>query len=346
MKRRYPDVSLMGVCAACILVGGVVSADDSWVVYDGFTGPGNGKHIVLVSGDEEYRSEESLPMLGRILAKRHGFKCTVLFAVDPETGLIDPDNQNNIPGLQALQSADLMIIHTRFRDLPDDQMRHIVEYVESGRPIIGIRAAVAAFRIPDTTKTYARYGFRSKIDNWAGGFGGQILGMTWIAHHGRHGHESTRGVIAPCAEEHAIVRGCEDIWGPTDVYRTPLPLPAGSQTLVLGQVLEGMEPDDKPVADGKNDPLMPIAWTKTYRGTGGQIGRVFTSTIGAATDLESEGLRRLLVNASYWCLGLEDKIPACADVRTVGEYQPTPFGFGKYKSGVRQADHAITAGPE
>src|SRR5438067_373298 len=97
-----------------------LSAADPWVVYEGSDGPGKGKHIVLVSGDEEYRSEEALPQLGKILAKRHGFKCTVLFAIDPNDGTINP-NVSNIPGLQALDSADLMVIFTRFRDLPDEQ---------------------------------------------------------------------------------------------------------------------------------------------------------------------------------------------------------------------------------
>ena len=121
---------------------------DPWVVYDGFDGPGKGKHIVLVSGDEEYRSEEALPQLGKILARRHGFKCTVLFAVDPATGTIDPNNRHNIPGLEALRTADLMILFMRFRDLPDEQMRHIVEYVDAGKPILGIRTATHAFNIP------------------------------------------------------------------------------------------------------------------------------------------------------------------------------------------------------
>src|SRR5437867_9058370 len=130
-------------------------AADSWVVYDGFDGPGKGKHIVLVSGDEEYRSEETLPQLGKILAKHHGFKCTVLFAIDPKDGTINP-NVSNIPGLEALKTADLLVIFTRFRDLPDEQMKHIVEYVESGKPIIGLRTATHAFSIKGG-KTYAKY---------------------------------------------------------------------------------------------------------------------------------------------------------------------------------------------
>lgn len=326
--------SLLGIALTC----SAASAAELWVVYDGFDGPGKGKHIVLVSGDEEYRSEEALPQLGKILARHHGFKCTVLFAINPADGTIDPNRLDNIPGLEALDSADLMIIATRFRDLPDEQMRHIVQYVEAGKPIIGMRTATHAFNIPPG-KTYAKYSFRSS--QWDGGFGRQILGETWINHHGQHGKQSTRGVIAPGMENHPVVRGCEDIWGPTDVYTVRLPLPGDSQPLVLGQVLEGIRPTDKPVAGKKNDPMMPIAWIKTYRGAQGQVGRVFTTTMGASLDLQSEGLRRLLVNACYWCLGMEDRIPPRAVVDLVGPYKPTPFGFGRYTKGVMPSDHAM-----
>ncbi|MDZ7690815.1 MAG: hypothetical protein U5K69_06715 [Balneolaceae bacterium] len=100
-------------------------------------GPGNGKHIVLVSGDEEYRSEEALPLSGQILATRHGFRTTVLFAINPETGHVDPEYQTNIPGLSQLQEADLMVISTRFRELPDEQMKYIDEYIQAGKPVVG-----------------------------------------------------------------------------------------------------------------------------------------------------------------------------------------------------------------
>ncbi len=311
-----------------------------WVTYEGPDGPGKGKHVVLVSGDEEYRSEEALTQLGKILARHHGFKCTVLFAVDPKSGMIDPTVPDNIPGLEALEKADLMIIATRFRDLPDEQMKYIDAYVSSGKPIIGMRTATHAFKIAKG-KTYERYSFDSKVEGWDGGFGRRILGETWISHHGHHGKESSRGVIAPGMKDHPIVRGCEDIWGPTDVYTVRLPLPGDSKPVVLGQVLEGMKPTDKPVSDKKNDPMMPIAWTKTYQGAKGEAGRVFTTTMGAATDLESEGLRRLLVNAAYWCLGLEEKIPPGANVEIVGEYKPSPFGFAGHKKGLKPADYRM-----
>jgi len=311
--------------------------DAQWTVYKGTKGAGLDKHVVLVSGDEEYRSEEALPQLGRILARHHGFKCTVLFAIDPATGVIDPNSSSNIPGLEALASADLMIIATRFRDLPDEQMQHIDAYLKAGKPVIGMRTATHAFNFKKH-KTYAHYHWKSR--NPEGGFGRQVLGETWIAHHGHHGKESTRGVIAPDAEAHPIVKGCDDVWGPTDVYRVRLPLPGDSRPLVLGQVLTGMEATDGPAEGKKNDPMMPVAWTRTYLVKGGKPGRAFTTTMGAATDLESTGARRLLVNAAYWCVGLEDEIPDAAEVGLVGSYAPLPFGFNKFKKGVKPADHA------
>ncbi len=110
------------------LLASAAGAADRLAIH-GKNGPGKGKHVVLVSGDEEYRSEQALPQLARILSYRHGFDCTVLFSIDPRDGAIDPNQGDNIPGLEALDSADLMILFTRFRDLPDTQMKHIVDYL-------------------------------------------------------------------------------------------------------------------------------------------------------------------------------------------------------------------------
>src|SRR4029077_14100326 len=130
------------------------------------------------------------------------------------------------------------------------------------------------------------------------------------------------GLIARGQETHPILRGIKDgdIWGPTDVYTVTLPLYGDSKPLVLGQVLEGMKPTDEPLAGEKNDPMMPVAWVKSYTGDSGKTARVFATTMGASQDLENEGLRRLLVNATYWTLGMEDRLPEKANVELVGEY--------------------------
>ena len=325
---------------ALLIVANVArAADDPWVVYEGGDGPGKGKSIVLVSGDEEYRSEEALPQLAKILSKRHGFKCTVLFAIGKD-GTIDPNTKNNIPGLEALRTADLMVIATRMRNLPDSQMKEVVDYVESGRPILGMRTATHAFE-PAADSKYAKYHWARKDKEWEGGFGRQVLGETWISHHGDHGKQSTRGRITDGAASHPITRGIKDgdIWGPTDVYGVRLPLPGDSEVLVRGEVVADMTPEGKPVEGKKNEPMMPVAWIKTYKTENGKTARIFTTTMGAATDLSNEGVRRMLVNACYWAVGLEAQIPEKSNVNIVGEYKPTKFGFNGAVKGVKPDAH-------
>jgi hypothetical protein len=315
---------------ACVLFSAAFGADDR-LTMPGKQGPGKGKRIVLVSGDEEYRSEQALPQLARILSERHGFDCVVLFAIDPKDGSINPNYASNIPGLETLDSADLLVLFTRFRDLPDAQMKHFVDYVDSGRPIVAIRTATHAFELK-TSKTYQRYSWNSK--EWDGGFGRQILGETWIAHHGKHAVQSTRGIIAPGQENHPILRGIRsgEIWAPTDVYQVRLPLPGDAQPLILGQVLEGMNPADGPVAGKQNDPMMPVAWVKT------DSRRVFTTTMGSAQDMLNAPFRRLLVNACYWALKLENRIDPRSSVDLVGTYTPLPFKFGGHAPGLKPSD--------
>ena len=335
--------SCLPVLLLCVVmvsdVWPTVRADDPWLDVAGGEGPGKGKRVVLVSGDEEYRSEEALTQLAKILATRHGFDCRVVYAIDPATGTIDPNNRTNIPGLEALRDADLMVIATRFRTLPDEQMREIDAYLRKGKPVIGLRTATHGFDFPKGG-TFQRYHWRHADEGFKEGFGRQVLGETWINHHGQHGVQGTRGLVAPGAAGHPILRGIADgdVYGPTDVYGVRLPLLGGSQPLLLGQVVAGLTPDTPPVEGGKNAPMMPIAWTKTYAIDGGPTGRVFTTTMGASQDLLSEGMRRLLVNACYWATGLEERIPAQADVTIVGAFEPSPFKNNGFKPGVKPAD--------
>ncbi|MBR9800752.1 ThuA domain-containing protein [bacterium] len=337
---RQPVLSLLAVVCGLLFVSSTALADDRWVTYEGQEGPGKGKHILFIAGDEEYRSEEACPMLAQILAKHHGFRCTVLFSQDPETGEIDPENQTNIPGMHLIPSADLVVLFTRFRELPDADMKYFDDYFTSGKPVIGLRTATHGFNYSrNQDSPYRKYTWTHKGPEWKGGFGKEVFGETWYSHHGKHKSESTRGVINAEQKSHPILNGVEDLWGPTDVYGIR-GLPEGSTPLVYGQVLEGMEPGDKPVEGKKNDPMMPVAWTREYQQPTGEKNRVFCTTFCSAIDLESEDLRRMLVNGCYWALGMEDEIPKKANVSEVADVEPSFYGFGKYKRGVKPADWA------
>jgi type 1 glutamine amidotransferase len=336
----------MNSLLALAVVGALAAApvaDDQWLTLAGKDGPGKGKHVVLVSGDEEYRSEEALTQLGKILSARHGFNCTVLYAIDPKDGTINPNVTNNIPGLEALKDADLMVIATRFRNLPDDQLRYVADYLDAGKPVIGMRTATHAFSLakPKESK-FGKFHWQSKEEGWEGGFGRHVLGETWVNHHGAHGKEGTRGIIVKGQEGHPILSGIKDrdIFGTTDVYTVRLPLPGDCKPLVLGEVTETLDPTSKAVAGKKNDPMMPVAWTKTYSTDSGKTGRVFATTMGASQDLVADGTRRMLLNACYWAVGLDDKIPEKSDVAIVGTYEPRPFKNNGFKPGVKPSDLA------
>ncbi len=322
-------------CGLCF-----VQAEQQWVTYEGTAGPGKGKHVVFITGDEEYRSEEAAPMLAQILAKHHGFKCTVLFAIDPETGTIDPNNQTNIPGMHLLSTADLVVLFTRFRELPDEEMKHFDEYFQSGRPVLGLRTSTHGFNYSrNPASPYARYTWRNSGPDWEGGFGKEVFGETWHTHHGKHKHESTRGVLNNEQQANPILNGIKDLWGPTDVYAIRS-LPENATVLVYGQVLTGMKSDDPPVVGAQNEPMMPVVWTREYTQPNGKKNRILCNTFCSSIDLVCEDLRRLFVNGAYWCTGLEDKIPEKAEVSYVTPYKPTFYGFNSFQKGLKPADFA------
>jgi len=338
MKSNYHNLFTICFVFVLILVSSISSCTQpvqQWVRYEGKEGPGIGKHIVFVSGDEEYRSEESLPMMARILSERHGFTCTVLFAINPETGEIDPNTQTNIPGMEILQKADLLFICLRFRELPDNQMKYFDEYLQSGKPIVALRTSTHAFFYSRNKESaYSKYSYNSKTKNWESGFGKIVLGETWVSHHGAHGSEGTRGLINGLSGNHPILKGVKDIWGPTDVY-TIKSLDTNTNILLYGQSTLGMTAA-APLSYAKS--IMPVAWIKTYQTEKGNTAKIFTTTMGASMDLISEDLRRMLINASYWALNMETMIPVKNNAETVGIYEPIMFGFDKHKRGVKPSD--------
>lgn len=303
----------------------------SRVVYQGTDGPGAGKQIVLIAGDHEYRSEELLPALGRILARRLGFTASVFITLD-SAGFIQPGS-STIGGLEALKTADLLIMALRFQDFPADQMQHVVDYINRGGPVVGLRTSTHAFRITDGP--FARYSWDYKGADYPGGFGEQVLGETWVGHYGTNHEQSSRIIPASDRATHPIFRGVRDMHVQSGGYKA-YPL-AGSDVLATGLILNGMQPDAPPDASKEQ---LPVVWTRTYRGANGNVGRVFTTTHGASEDFLNPGFRRMLVNAALWALGMEQAITPDLDVGFVGPYHPVTFSFEGYRRGVRPSDLA------
>lgn len=329
-----------GALLASSLVLTAGAAEPTWVTYEPKPGPGQGKHIVLIAGDEEYRSEEGLPMLGKILSQRLGFKCTVLFSVDAE-GFINPDAGGSLSNPAALDSADAIVFLLRFRHWDDEANKKFEAAVNRGVPLIALRTSTHAFN--GLKGPYEKWNFGNK-----GGFGKQVLGETWVTHWGRHKVEAMLGIIEPGQEKHPLFNGVEQIFADSDTYEAYPP--ADAKILVRGQVLKGMKPTDPPAdyvkkratdkqEQGINSPMMPVAWTRELKNDAGKVNKIFTTTMGAATDLQSEGTRRLVINSVFWGLGLE--VPAKANVDYVGDYKPSMYSFKGYKKGVKPADHKL-----
>ena len=319
-------------CVALLCVPFAWGADGP-LVYLGDGGVGSGKHIVFLAGDHEYRSEEAMPALARILAKHHGFKCTVLFNVDKETGYIVPGN-SNMPHTDVIETADLLVFGLRFQNFPAEQMQPIVDYLDRGGPVIGTRTSTHAFKIP-ADSPYARFDHRYNGDEMKLGFGRQILGETWAGHYGKNHVMSTRLDIIPAQADHAILRGVKDPWVEAGGYWTD-PMP-DSIVLANAQPLESMKPDAPPAADKKP---CPGVWVRQYKSAGGKSGRVFTTTYGASEDLRNDGFRRMMVNGCLWAMGMEESIKPNLEISFVGPYHPATFAFGGHRQEVRPLDLA------
>jgi uncharacterized protein len=258
-------------------------------------------HVVLVAGDHEYRSEITLPLMAEILESRHGFRVSLVMPVDDE-GNIDPKADRSLRGLEALVDADLAVFYLRWRTLPDDQMRMILEYVDSGRPMVGLRTTTHAFR-----------GQEGEYERWNDGFGREIFGQRWITHHG----SQSRTAVFPALTSHPVLRGVEPFVGRSWLYHvTPLH-GEDAFTLLLGRAIDSNKP-----ADGPHPHIQPVAWTKTYTGDSGRTARVFFTTLGHPEEFLDASMRRLVVNGLYWALGMEAEIPGeGADVDLLREFE-------------------------
>jgi len=249
--------------------------------------------VVFVTGDDEYRSEYSMPALARLLETRHGLKTSVAYARPT------PQTANNVEGLEALRTADLAVFYLRWRQLPEAQMRLILDYLESGRPLAGLRTSTHSFRYP---KEHPQ-------ERWNDGFGIDLFGQKWLRHHGAA--SSTDVSVIPGQESHPVLRGVEAKFHARSWLYVVEPLEGDCRPLLTGRSVNPA---------GKDYGPQPVAWTKPYR-----AARVFFTTLGHPEDFLVPSARRLVVNGILWALGRE--IPAGgANADWVGVYEPPAAG--------------------
>lgn len=281
-------------------------------------------HVVFVIGDEEYRSEESMPMLADIVQRELNAKVTLCYSVD-SAGFIDPNRSDHIEKLQALETADLMVMFTRFRALPDDELKYILDYAESGKPMVGFRTSTHAFMYKDDSSKL------SMNEEWPS----KVFGQKWITHHGHFedGHAPLTSLEMKQDVQSELLTELETF----DAYSWLYHVEGGDYELYGDSqpFLWGTSKRSKHEMEGRLDqfPLTnPVAWTKTYTGSSGQASKVFFTTLGHPYDWKNENMRRLAMNGIYWVLDME--IPSVLNVDFVEAYDPNNSGFGmKYKQG-------------
>ncbi len=314
--------------------------DNAPLVYEGGEGIGKGKHIVFVANDHEYRSEQTCPLLAKILAKHHGFRCTVLFGID-EVGEIKAGD-SPVPGMEALKDADLLFFFTRFMKLPDEQVDLLVDYFERGGPVVGARTSTHCFN--GQKGKWAKLNFNYEGEDYLGGLGEQIFGNTWHStrgqsHYGGNHSSSSRITAVESASDHPIMTGVGTMHGYSGAYSSRPP--AGSIPLVEVQVLNTFEPSDDVNMD---KPKVSAGWTRDhYVAPSGEKkdARVAYFSYGASEDLLDEDTRRCFANACLWALGMEDQITGDLDMSIVGSFVPTPFTTGAlYRDNVRPSELA------
>jgi type 1 glutamine amidotransferase len=269
--------------------------------------PAGATKVVIVTGDDEYASELSMPMMALILANHHGMTPITLYAVNDKNER-DPHGQS-IPGMQLLRDADVAVFYMRWRALPQDQLDEIIKYAQSGRPMIGLRTTSHAFKYDGPPN-----------DKWNAEFAERWFGQSWISHYGHN--NSTLARIVPEQTKHPILRGVDDeLWVHSWLYvqnKDDDRLADDVTVLMEGDAIRGTEPGGEKFGN-----VEPLAWTREIKRDDGQVQRTFYASLGHPRDFENEDVRKLLVNAIYWSLGREAEIPASgAKVDIIGEYNP------------------------
>ena len=238
--------------------------------------------VVFVTGDHEYSGEETLPLIATELEKNYGLNTKVLKASPNQNA------ENNIPDLEILAKADLVVFFLRWRQLPVKQLEFIDKYLKSGKPVMGFRTSTHAFNFPKGHESEKWNAFGEFALNAPPGWG--------KSGHTHYGHKSTTDVsVIEAVKKHPILRGISPNFHVSSwLYRVLPDYPTkGSEWLLMGK---SVNPDKEAIEN-------PVAWT----GKNSFGAKIFMTTLGHPEDFQVADFQRLIINAIHWELG--KKVP-------------------------------------
>ncbi|MDF1657905.1 MAG: ThuA domain-containing protein [Verrucomicrobiales bacterium] len=292
--------------------------------------------VVFLTGDDEYRSEESQPMLAKMLERDYGFETVVGFSID-EDGFVDPAATESLTMVEELEDADLLVMFLRFRRPTEEQFQHILDYLAEGKPVVAFRTSTHAFRFAFDAGMEA-WGYQNdpeQIHSLAGGENiRELLGQGWITHHG-HFDDGEKPLTDVTIREDQAAHPILTAVDPFQAYSWLYHVDGGDHTMAGSPdlLLDGRALQSSKIARKQTDlyPLTnPVAWTKMHVGNDGKSGRVFATTLGHPYDFKDPNMRRLAIQGILWTLKKEDLIPEDGvETDTVGVYEPNNSGFGK-----------------
>lgn len=238
--------------------------------------------LALLVAEDEYKTDESLPKFAAQYLGRD-YRVSFIFGSDTD--------HSDIPGIDALDTADALLVSVRRRPLPAAQLDHVRRFVAAGKPVIGIRTASHAFAPP------AGKSLDEGLAKWSE-FDQQVFGGNYVNHHAND--LQPRVTIAAGGEQHAALAAVElnSYVSPGSLYKVS-PLLPGTQPLLLGTV-PGFASE-------------PVAWTRV-RADG---GRSFYTSLGHVGDFSQPAFCRLLFNGINWACNLTGTPPAKAWTATM-----------------------------
>ena len=145
---------------------------------------------VFVTGDHEYSGEVTMPFLAAELADHCALATTVLKSAPDRYG------EEDIPGLEALDEADLAVFYLRWRRLPPEQIEPLERYLQSGKPVMGFGTTSHGFRYPEGDPLESWNGWAAPAFGAPPGWG--------VDGHTHYGHESP--TVVSIIEEATVTR--------------------------------------------------------------------------------------------------------------------------------------------